>query len=238
MKGGLTRLKRKVLAADLDRTLTPGGETLVPPNILNLLAELKRRGWLLILVTGRDRFYIEGRRDLSGVFDGWVLENGVEICLPEKGFSKVFLPESWEAVRQQAARFPFISWKRWTFSLPGDRLGEVAGFLGKLGIPLSYKDNRGLIYVLPSGIDKGTGLLRLLEVLNVEGWIAALGDAHVDLDLFRVADFKATVDDAEEEVKLAADYISPLPDGMGAEEILKRLLKGEFAPENQSSRCS
>ena len=221
-------LEGRILAADLDRTLTWGGEDRLSPALAELLRRLKREGWILALVTGREKDYIEGREDLSGLFDGWVLENGVEIFIPETGENHVLLPEKWEDLKRKASRLPYVSFKKWTFSLPKEKAEEFGRMVERWGFHVNLEENRGLIQVLPGEVDKGVGLLELLKALGVEGFVVALGDAHVDLGLFRVADFKVAVGDAEEEVKKVADYVSPFPDGEGAKDVLEKLLQGEF----------
>lgn len=216
------------MTADLDLTLTTGGEGELSPEISALLAKLRGKGWKLILATGRDRNYVEGRGDVAGVFDCWVLENGVEVYVPSSQASRVHLIEGWKELRRQALKLPFTGVKKWTFHFPRDRLREIEKLVEGLGVQVSFKDNRGILHALPAGVDKGVGVLKALEMLKVEGWIAALGDAMVDLDLFRVADFKAAVGNAEEAVKREADYVAGKPDGEGALEILRKLVEGSL----------
>jgi len=157
-----------------------------------------------------------------------VLENGMEVYIPSTRVSHVFLVEGWEAFRREALKLPFVGGKRWTFHFPREKLGEIERLAGKLGVKASFKDNRGVLHALPAGVDKGVGVLKALEMLNVRGWLAVLGDALVDLDLFKVADFKAAVGNAEEAVKKVADYVAEKPNGEGALEVLKLLHAGYF----------
>lgn len=205
-----------------------GGESVLPIEVIRLLGELRGRGWKLILATGRDRDYVEVRSDVAGVFDCWVLENGMEVYLPQTGEAHVFLVEGWELFRSRVLRLPYVGAKKWTFHFPREKLGEIKELAERFGVKVSFKDNRGVLHALPSGVDKGVGLLKALQMLGVEGLIVALGDALVDLDLFRVADFKAAVGNAEEQVKRAADYVAELPNGEGAIEILRKLVEGSL----------
>lgn len=205
-----------------------GGENRLSPEVSALLAELRRKGWKLILATGRDRNYVEGRGDMADIFDCWVLENGMEVYLPFSQASHVYLTEGWEELRRQVLKLPFAGAKKWTFHFPREKLGEVEKLVKKLGVKVSFKDNRGVLHALPAGVDKGVGVLKALEMLGVEGYIVALGDAMVDLDLFRVADFKTAVGNAEEAVKREADYVAEKPNGEGASEIMRRLADGSL----------
>jgi hypothetical protein len=205
-----------------------GGETRLSPEVSALLAELKRKGWKLILATGRDRNYVEGRRDVADIFDCWVLENGMEVYLPFSQASHVYLTEGWEKLRRQVLKLPFAGAKKWTFHFPKENLKEVENLVEKLRVQVSFKDNRGVLHALPAGVDKGVGVLKALEMLGVKGYIVALGDAMVDLDLFRVADFKTAVGNAEEAVKREADYVAGKPNGEGASEILRKLADGSL----------
>ncbi len=205
-----------------------GGETRLPPEVSALLAELRRKGWKLILATGRDRKYVEGREDVADTFNCWVLENGMEVYLPSSRASHVYLTEGWEELRRQVLKLPFAGAKKWTFHFPKEHLGEVEKLVEKLRVQVSFKDNRGVLHALPAGVDKGVGVLKALKMLGVEGYIVALGDAMVDLDLFRVADFKAAVGNAEAEVKKEANYVAGKPNGEGASEILRKLAEGSL----------
>lgn len=216
------------MATDLDGTLTKGGEDRVSPTIQKLLRKLKEKGWILILITGREKKYLEKRDDLKNIFDVWVVENGVEIYLPNKNFSQVYTTPEWMKFYNEVLKFPFVEPKKWSILFPPEKIGEIKALTEKLNVQAVFKQNKGVISVQPSGTDKGLGLIRTLKILNVDGWIVALGDSMVDLDMFKVANFKATVQDAEETVKKMADYVAEKPDGMGTIEILKKLLKEEF----------
>ena len=137
-----------------------------------------------------------------------MLENGIEIYIPSSEVSRVRLPPGWDKVRGILSRLPFAALKRWTVAFPRQAIDEAKLLVRDLAINVEFKDNRGVVNVVPAGVDKGSSLKEALKMLGVEGWIAAVGDGLVDLDLFRVADFKATVSDAEEEVKKAADYVA------------------------------
>jgi hypothetical protein len=125
-------------------------------------------------------------------------------------------------------KLPFAGAKKWTFHFPKEKLKEVENLVEKLRVQVSFKDNRGVLHALPAGVDKGVGVLKALEMLGVKGYIVALGDAMVDLDLFRVADFKTAVGNAEEAVKREADYVAGKPNGEGASEILRKLADGSL----------
>lgn len=218
----------KILAVDLDRTLTQGGEDQVSPALRGLLERLKREGWTVILATGRDLEYVKSRSDLHGIFDAWILENGVEIFIPSTGETRSFLPEGWFKLQREAGKLPGVGVKRLTFHMPAERVEDVRRLAERLGVPVEFRRNRSLYYPLPKGTGKGFGLRKALEALGVGGWVAAIGDAQVDLDLFEEADFKAAVGDAEEEVKQAADYVALKPDGEGAAEVILKLLQKEL----------
>jgi hypothetical protein len=62
--------------------------------------------------------------------------------------------------------------------------------------------------ILPSGIDKGAGLIKLLDILNEnKRFTVAAGDFMNDLEMIQIADLGVAVENAEEIVKQAADVI-------------------------------
>lgn len=214
----------RILAADLDGTLTRGGEDTLKPRVREALLSLKRIGWKLILATGRDRRYIMRRRDLDGIFDAWILEAGLTLYLPETGEYRCFVDEGWRSRVKELSRLPFVEEKENTVSFDRGYLEIVRREVERMGLDAEFRDNRGKIIMLPPGVDKAYGLRRALELLGVDGFVAAVGDSEVDRELLSVADFKAVVADADAELKRVADYVASKEDGEGVVEVIELLL--------------
>jgi hydroxymethylpyrimidine pyrophosphatase-like HAD family hydrolase len=83
--------------------------------------------------------------------------------------------------------------------------------------------------VLPSGVDKGTGVGMVLESMGVSAKeTVAVGDGENDEDLFRIAGFRVAVANAVPELKACADMVTTAENGAGVMELIDALL--ESAP--------
>lgn len=213
----------KILAVDLDGTLTRGGEDEVKPCIRRALTSLREMGWMLILVTGRDRGYIMGRRDLKDLFGAWVLEAGLAAYVPETGEYWCFADEAWRTMIKKLARLPFVEEKENTISFNEEYFEIVRREVECMGLEVAFRNNRSNIIILPPGVDKGFGLREVLKLLDIRGFVAAIGDSEIDRELLETADFKAVVADADLEVKMIANYIAKKKDGEGVIEVIKLL---------------
>ena len=214
----------KILVADLDGTLTRGGEDLLKPEVKKALISLKDRGWTLILATGRDRGYLMRRADLKGLFDAWVAEAGVSIYLPKTGDYRCLVSDAWKLKVKRLKVLPFVEEKENTIAFKSEYVDTVKAELIRINLEAVLRDNRGTIILLPPGIDKAVGVREALKLLGVEGFIAAVGDSEVDLELLEIADFRAVVADADPLLKKMADYVASREDGDGFIEVVESLL--------------
>lgn len=221
----------KALVLDLDGTLTRGGEDRLSRELREKLLELKRDGWLLILATGRDRRYLESREDVRGVFDGWVCEAGASIHIPSTREHRVLVDERWHQFISEARKLECVVPKENTVSLSCAKCVEsIMSTASKFGVRCKVVNNKGSLLLLPEDVDKSTGLKELLRLMGFRGLVAAIGDSEVDVEMLRVADFKAAPSNADEVVKEVVDYVSSREDGEGVIDILE-LLKRELAME-------
>jgi len=93
---------------------------------------------------------------------------------------------------------------------------------------VNFERNRNDVMVLPSGIDKGSGLLRALKEMGLNGTIIAVGDGENDASLFRVAQFRVAVKNAVDPLKSMADLVLDREDGLGVVKLLDMILSGDF----------
>ncbi|WP_296970225.1 Cof-type HAD-IIB family hydrolase [Tepidanaerobacter sp. EBM-38] len=68
---------------------------------------------------------------------------------------------------------------------------------------------RGLIDIMSWGVSKGNALITLSKHLDIDfEEIVVFGDNHNDISMFEVAGLSIAVDNAEEELKKVADYVT------------------------------
>lgn len=213
-----------ILVTDLDGTLTEGGEDPIKPKVKESLLYLKNSGWILVLATGRDRKYLMQRSDIKWIFDAWVTEAGLAVYLPIDGTYRRLVSDQWITEIKKLTTLPFVKEKENTVAFSDHFLNIIKREMQRIEVGAIFKSNKGLIMLLPEGIDKAYGVMEALKLLNVNGLIVAIGDSEIDLELFKVADFKATVANAEEALKKEADYIAGQENGDGVVEIIKTLL--------------
>jgi Cof subfamily protein (haloacid dehalogenase superfamily) len=84
-----------------------------------------------------------------------------------------------------------------------DDLYEELQFIDEASIVRSEDD---LIEIIPKGVNKGTALLELSEILGVDlKDIVAIGDSMNDIEMIRLAGLGVAVGNAREPVKIVAD---------------------------------
>ena len=81
------------------------------------------------------------------------------------------------------------------------------------------------IEINAAGVNKGKGLIRLGELLGIcREEIMACGDGDNDVEMLREAGFGVAMENAEEEVKRAADYITETNDEDGVAKAIERFV--------------
>ncbi|MCL7383578.1 MAG: HAD hydrolase family protein [Thaumarchaeota archaeon] len=218
----------KALVLDLDGTLTKGGEDRLSRELRRMLLQFKKDGWILILATGRDRRYLESREDLRNIFDGWVCESGISIWIFSTGEYRVLVDERWRLFINEVKRLGCIIPKENTVNLScSECIESIRLIASRLGVKYKVLNNKGSLLLLPENIDKFVGLNELLRLMRFKGFVAAIGDSEIDVEMLRNADFKAAPSNADQAVKEVVDYLSPREDGEGVIDMLK-LLKHRF----------
>ena len=219
----------KILALDLDETLTRGGEDTIREDVRKALMRMRKKSWALILTTGRDRRYLLGRADIRGIFDAWVMEAGLSIYIPSKDTYFVDADENWRSFISSLRSLSFIQEKENTISFSSSYLGTLKQMIEESLLEIQMRDNKGVIILLPKGVNKWSGTLKALEIMGLESeLIAAIGDSEIDLELIEQADFGAVVANADETLKRVADYVARGEDGDGVIEIIDVLLKKSY----------
>lgn len=217
--GRKPRIQRPVaLALDMDGTLTTGSRPL-GRELTDLLREVKRAGTKLILATGR---CVKDCYDLAGqdLFDGLVAENGAVLVFG--GRKLLVAPDGWAEVRRRiVANFE-----------PGCEEVIISADRGALevakqvvpGAAAKIELNKDRLMILPAGIDKGTGLTKILSSMELErGLTACIGDGENDLPMFEVAGTRVALGNSVEALKQRASLCVGGSDGEGTMEAIRQL---------------
>ncbi len=102
--------------------------------------------------------------------------------------------------------------------------------ISELGLELQVIFNKGAVMVLPSGVNKATGLKCALEQLGLSGHnIAGIGDAENDHAFLAACECSVAVANALPSVKDRADLVTSGARGEGVAELIAKLLDDDLA---------
>ena len=223
-------MSKKVLAVDIDGTITLNGWGTIHLGALKKLRQLNDNGHKIILVTGRSS--VEGY--LLSVFGGLthlaVGENGGCITYDDLMKHKTignkaqciqalaFLQNRVDGDIKEKQVFPRMTevvLER-TFDLV-----KAQKILDDEGLNVSLFDSGYAFHINSNGIDKGTGFLEALKMLNcnVDDAIA-IGDSETDVPLFKTVPNNIAVHNSIPELKKIAKIVTSKESGEGVLEGL------------------
>ncbi len=218
------------LAADYDGTLARDGR--VAPETCDALRRLRETGRKLILVTGRRLPELQEGFPEHGLFDLIVAENGALLWQPKTRTEKVLAepppPRFAEELRRRGVlplaegRVIVATWQ------PHET--KVFETIRDLGLEMQVIFNKGAVMILPSGVNKASGLRAALEALELSPHnVVAVGDAENDHALLQMAEAGAAVSNAVPSLKEKADLVTAGDRGAGVAELVGRLLRDDLA---------
>ncbi|TJW75369.1 MAG: HAD-IIB family hydrolase, partial [Mesorhizobium sp.] len=225
------------LATDYDGTLAHNG--LVAASTLSALETLKRSGRKLILVTGRELPDLKEVFPEIGLFDKVVAENGALIYTPASEEERTISPSpSADLVDRLKKRgVKPLSVGRSIVATWEPHQATVLDVIKKLGLELEIIFNKGAVMILPSGINKATGLAAALADLRLSpNNVVAVGDAENDHAFLRAAGLSVAVANALPSVKETADLVTNGARGKGVEALIGRLIKLDHQIVRKRSR--
>lgn len=214
----------RALATDFDGTLAHNGS--VNDSTLRALERLRGAGYKLILVTGRELNELRSIfPELSG-FDLAVVENGAVLFHPVSGTTEALgaAPPSEFVARLHEHKLPL-------------QLGEcivatwephettVLETIKEMGLELQVIFNKGAVMILPSGVNKATGLLAALRQLGLEpAQTVGVGDAENDHAFLEICGYSVAVANALPVIREKAIFVTVGDHGDGVVELVERLL--------------
>jgi len=222
-------MQYQALATDFDGTIAHDSHVQV--ETLAALWRLKNSGRKLILVTGRELPELESVFPEYGVCDVVVAENGGLVWWPSERREEVLgepVPASFldEMIRRGVQPFSvgkviFATWR------PHEAAALEA--IQSLGIEYQIVFNKRAVMVLPSGVNKATGLKRALKRLQISPHhVVGIGDAENDHAFLESCAVAVAVDNALPAVKERCDLVMSQADGAGVAELIDRLLADDL----------
>jgi HAD superfamily hydrolase (TIGR01484 family) len=218
------------LATDYDGTLAHDG--IVDLNTLAACDRLRRTGRKLILVTGRElddlrRVFPELTR-----FDRIVAENGALLYRPATHEEIALAPPPPPAFieRLQAVNVDPLSVGRAIVATWEPNETVVLEAIRDLGLELQIIFNKGAVMVLPSGVNKASGLVAALHDLGLSPHnVVAVGDAENDHTFLRLCGCAVAVANALPMLKAEVDLVTAECRGAGVTELIERMIADDLA---------
>ncbi len=217
-----------VLACDYDSTLATNGR--VSQATIAALQRVKDSGRRLLLLTGRALSDLLDLCPAPEIFDRIVAENGAVIYDPLTRQDKVLAdppPESLIAALR-ARRIP-IEIGRSLIATSEPHETAVLAAIRDLGLEWHVIFNKGAVMVLPSGVNKASGLRWALAELALSPHnCVGVGDAENDHAFLRLCECAVAVQNAVPAVKQAADFVTTAENGAGVRELVEALVSNDL----------
>ena len=217
----------RTLATDYDGTIATHGT--VDPDTLAALRRLRDAGGTIILVTGRVLPELEEVFPELDLCHMVVAENGALLYTPETGEERPLEdPPDASFVRAIRERgVAPLSVGRVIVATYERHATTVLQVIRELGLELQVIFNKGSAMVLPSGVNKASGLARALAELSIDAAdVAGVGDAENDHALLNLCGVGAAVANALPSLKDHADLVLSRTHGAGVAELIDRIIDG------------
>jgi hydroxymethylpyrimidine pyrophosphatase-like HAD family hydrolase len=218
------------LATDYDGTLAHDGH--VEDDTMAALVRLRESGRKVILVTGRELPDLKATFPGIGICDCVVGENGALLYWPKLDREEILAEPVQQAfidemVRMEVKPFSvgrviFATWRPYEV--------QVLEAIQRLGLGYQIIFNKRAVMVLPSNVNKATGLRVALERfgLTVEQAVA-VGDAENDHAFLDACGVAVAVSNALEPLKEKCDVVTTGDHGRGVIELIDRLLSDDLS---------
>lgn len=232
------------LATDYDGTLATDGQ--VTDRILHALERWRAAKHHLILITGRQLDDLQTVFSRLELFDWVVAENGALLYHPatqqERLLADPPAPEFVQALRdriyQSQQADPALSKEFARLrNLSPLSTGRVivatwvphdvtaTALIQAQGLNLTVILNKGAVMILPTGIDKATGLTAAIANMQLDlRQVVGVGDAENDLPFLQLCGYSVAVNNALPVVKAQVDWVTEGDRGLGVIQLIDQFL--------------
>lgn len=220
----------EVLATDYDGTLAHHGT--VSAETLAAVGRLRASGKKLVLVTGRELEELKTVFPEIGLCDLVVAENGALLYWPQDGRIKLIgEPAPAAFVERLRARGVPVAVGRVIVATVEPHEIAVLQTIKEMGLELEVIFNKGAVMILPTGVNKATGLREGLARLGLSTrQVIGVGDAENDHAFLRICGAGIAVANALPTLKERADFVTERRAGEGVTELIDHLLANNFQP--------
>ncbi len=222
----LQAMRFNTLACDYDGTLACHGS--VEGSTVAALARFKEAGGRLLMVTGRELHDLLRVFPHTDLFEGVVAENGGLLYRPAtrhvRGLAEPPPQQLIELLRKKGVQPLSIGRVILATVEPNEK--AVLEAIHDLGLEYHIIFNKGSVMVLPSSVNKATGLKTILKELDISPQeVAAVGDAENDHTFLQLCGFSAAVANALPAVKEHVNFVTRSAAGAGVVELVEKLMR-------------
>lgn len=224
----MAKNKIKAIALDVDGTITDETRK-VCVSAINAIYKAEENGVPVIFVTGNVMCVSKTISILFGTTGGLVAENGGVI--ESRGKTQILgdVKECQKAYEYLRSKYDV---EKVIFS--DQRVSEVAikRTITEELVKETVKDfdvvvydTKFAIHLTDPSVDKGSSLEIVAGDLGINtDEILAMGDSENDIEFLRVAGVKVAVNNADDELKAIADYVTENPHGDGVAEAIEKFV--------------
>ena len=217
-------------ACDYDGTLAEHGQ--VADSTVAALGRLRKSGRRLLLVSGRQLDDLIGVFPQIHLFDVVVAENGAVLYdAATRDVQSLVDPPPQEFVQELRRRgVNPLSTGRAIVATWEPHEQTVLQTIHDLRLELQVILNKGAVMVLPTGVNKASGLVRGLERLKLSVHnTVGIGDAENDQTFLTLCECAVAVNNALDSVKSRADWVMRGDHGSGVVELIDQLIATDLS---------
>ncbi len=222
-------MRYHALACDYDGTLAHHGR--VDEETVEALERLRKSGRRLIMVTGRELDDLRHNFPRLDLFERVVAENGALLYDPKTRKEKLLAePPREEFVRLLEERgVSPVSVGRAIVATWEPHETTALKAIHDLGLEMQVIFNKGAVMILPSGVNKATGLRAALDELGLSSHnTVGVGDAENDHAFLNLCECSVAVANALPSIKEETDLVTRGDHGAGVIELCEALLRDDL----------
>ncbi|MBV8807508.1 MAG: HAD-IIB family hydrolase, partial [Acidobacteriaceae bacterium] len=218
------------LASDYDGTLAHDGR--VKEETICSVERLVHSGRKFILVTGRELPDLESVFPRLDICERVVAENGALLYNPATREKRALAhppPETFvESLRKRGVSNVSVGDVIVATWYPHEQQAIEA--IRECGLELQIIFNKGAVMILPTGVNKMTGLCAALEELKLSRHnVVGVGDAENDHAFLESCECAVAVANAVSALKEKADFVTSGTCGEGVTEVIERLVGNDLS---------
>jgi hypothetical protein len=232
-------MKYRALACDYDGTLAHDGA--VTQSTVAAVDRFRESGRHLFMVTGRELPELKQVCPILDRFEWVVAENGALLHRPATDATRLLCEPASVSLIELLRRFgvkPLSVGQAIIATVEPNEI-IVLEEIKRLGLELQVIFNKGSVMVLPSGVNKATGLAALLKEAAISAQeVVGVGDAENDHAFLECCGIGVAVANALPMLKERADFVTNGARGDGVAELIDRMLANDLADVRPRPRLS